>query len=112
MHNRGRKGNSSSTVQCSQLVSAVTSSSVMHAQQKQQMQGRSGHAIAVLKVVQQHWQTLMQERIVAAQMLLPDIPLVSEPRSLSEMEELHATGDAHNTENPTCQCAYAAVHMC
>lgn len=98
MRNRGLEGTSSSTMQGSCMVSAVTSSSVACVQQEQQLQRHSGragseHAVAVLEVVQQHWQALMQERIVAAQMLLPDIPLVSAPRSTSEMEELHAAGD-------------------
>jgi hypothetical protein len=79
------------------LVSAVTSSSVLQAQHEQQLQQRStrtgpAHARAVLDVLLQHWHTLMQERLLAAQMLLPDIPLVCAARTDEELASQHLGG--------------------
>lgn len=89
---------------------ALADSSVQHVQQKQvpSIQA-SSHGAAVLGVVVQHWQQLMQERLNAAQMLLPDIPLVSEARTPQQVEELQATGMLHKPALATHSCLYQTM---
>lgn len=87
---RGAVTASHTTTCDSKLVAALTSSSVLKVQRQQatlQQATRAPHAGAVLDVLLQHWQKLMQERLHAAQMLLPDIPLASAPRSQLEVDD-------------------------
>lgn len=96
MQGRGR-ANSSVPAPSLNLVSAVTSNSVLQAQHEQQLKQRSRHkglphAGAVLDVLLQQWHSLMQERLLAAQMLLPDIPLVCAPSTDSKLASLHSGG--------------------
>jgi hypothetical protein len=77
------------------LVSALASTNVLGVQRDHKMHNRNHgtgteHATAVLEVVLQHMTSLMQERLLAAQMLLPDIPLVSATRSQQELEHASA----------------------
>jgi hypothetical protein len=45
----------------------------------------SASSVAVLTQAQRKWQALMLERLNAAQMLMPDVPLVAAPRSHQEL---------------------------
>lgn len=47
---------------------------------------------AVLAAAQQHWQALVLERLHAAQMFLPDVPLAAMPRTAQELEYLRTQG--------------------
>jgi hypothetical protein len=55
-------------------------------------------AAAVLAAAQQRWQTLVLERLHAAQMFLPDVPLAAVPRTAQELYTLRRQGGAHNTQ--------------
>lgn len=113
MSSRGcGQGSSADLQQTRKLVYALADSSVQHVQQKQvpSIQA-SSHGAAVLGVVVQHWQQLMQERLNAAQMLLPDIPLVSEASTPQQVEELQATGVLHKPALATHSCLYQTMQQ-
>jgi len=88
---RGRGHADPATVRGSGLLGSLTSSSVLHVQRQQNSAGNAMAPNIVLEAVQQEWQKLMQERLHAAQLLLPDIPLVAAPRSLNELSSLEGT---------------------
>jgi hypothetical protein len=48
----------------------------------------------VLTAAQQRWQTLALERLHAAQMFLPDVPLAAAPRTAHELDNLRHQGEA------------------
>jgi hypothetical protein len=94
LQGRGQQGARSSATQDSDLVSAVASSNVLRVQKDHtpNHSTSSEHAASVLEVVLQHLASLMQERLLAAQMLLPDVPLVSATRTEQELEHESAAG--------------------
>lgn len=108
---RGSQGCSSEGVDLHtrNLVAGLTDSSVLRTQQKaaqqHQQPNHAPHAAAVLEVVVQHWQRLMQGRLDAAQMLLPDVPLVSAARTAEQQQVLQATGGVHPSAL-RCNCSY------
>lgn len=61
----------------------------------QQIDGSA--AAAVLSAAQQRWQALVLERLHAAQMFLPDVPLAAPPRTAQELESLRRQGMASRT---------------
>lgn len=104
---RGQQGARSSAVQDSDLVSAVASSNVLRVQRDHKLHKHdhctgSEHATAVLEVVLQHMASLMQERLLAAQMLLPDIPLVSAVRTEQQLEHASAAGKKSKVKLSFC----------
>jgi hypothetical protein len=59
--------------------------------QTQQIDGSA--AAAVLSAAQQRWQALVLERLHAAQMFLPDVPLAAVPRTAQELGNLRRQGE-------------------
>eukprot|EP00878_Enallax_costatus_P028027 GHUV01030228.1.p1 GENE.GHUV01030228.1~~GHUV01030228.1.p1 ORF type:complete len:224 (+),score=69.98 GHUV01030228.1:295-966(+) len=80
--------NASFSVQ-QQLPPAAAASSVP-SQPHPSTQATTQHVAAVLAAVQQRWQKLITERLHAAQMLLPDMPLAATPRTAEEVYTLCA----------------------
>ena len=46
----------------------------------------------VLDAVQRRWQSLLVERLSAAQLTLPEVPLTSPPRGEDELQRLRCAG--------------------
>lgn len=63
-------------------------------------------AAAVLNAVQQRWQTLVLERLHAAQMFLPDVPLASVPRTAQELDNLRRQGEGSSMCCMSSLCCY------
>lgn len=88
---RGRGHADPATVRGSGLLGSLTSSSVLHVHRQQSSAGNAMAPNIVLEAVQQEWQKLMHQRLHAAQLMLPDIPLVAAPRPLDELSSLQGT---------------------
>ena len=94
-------------------VAALTSSSVLQVQHQQNLQrlaqqqadGNASVSSAVLEVLLRQWGRLMQERIHAAQMLLPDVPLVAAARTPDELDSMQTGGEVAGINSAACACA-------
>ena len=52
------------------------------------------HMAAVLAAAQEQWQNLVLQRLHAAQLLLPTMPLAAPPRSEQELLQMREAGKA------------------
>lgn len=85
----------------------MTTGSVLQVQHQQRRMASSAgdaatRASAVLQVVLQQWGTLLQERLHAIQMMLPDIPLAGPAQSQEQIDSMQAAGtDCENCRTTT-----------